>query len=178
MQTGFKALLLSSTLLLTICRSDAQAVYTATRSSRIQAGFGGLFLNPDYSGRPNQGIGVYVDDDFGRHFGIEAEAHFGGIIAPADVGENSYLIGPRINFRRANLNLYGKIMAGRGTITNQITQGASSFGIYAYGGGLEYRVGRKFNVRPIDVEAQVWPNFYPHGLSPIAITVGIAYVIF
>jgi hypothetical protein len=155
----------------------SQARYTATRSTRIQAGVAGMYLRNDYSEDANKGIVVYGDYDFSRWVGLEGEARWGGLISPDKIGENSYLAGPRVTYRRHQITGYGKIMVGRGTITNQFTTGASSFDLYAYGGGLEYKVGSKFNVRVIDGEFQKWPNFAPHTLSPVAISIGIAYVL-
>jgi hypothetical protein len=177
MHAGFR---ISAIFALLVCSwpSKGQAVYTATRSSRIQVGAGFLLLDPDYVGGWNRGISFYADDDFSHYFGIEADVHLGGISTPGNVAQNSYLIGPRLTYRRGKLLVYGKIMVGRGTITNQITKGASSYGIYAYGGGLEYRVGHRFNVRPVDVAVESWPNFYPHTLTPVAVTLGIGYIVF
>jgi hypothetical protein len=155
----------------------SQARYTATRSTRIQAGAGAMYLKSDYVDDGNQGVVVYGDYDFSRWIGLEAEARWGGIISPGKIGENSYLFGPRVTYRRHRITGYGKIMIGRGTITNQITQGASSFNLFAYGGGVEYKLGNKFNLRVIDGEYQKWPDFAPHTLSPVAISIGIAYIL-
>lgn len=162
--------------------AQGQALATATRTGTIQAGVAGMFLNNDYTARKNEGLVVYGDYDFARLFhlyvGAEAEARFGGLISPDDIGENSYLVGPRLSYRRRNLRVYGKILVGRGTIFHDspTNNTSSSFNLYAGGAGVEYRINR-FNIRLIDVEQQKWPNFEPNTLSPLAISVGVAYII-
>jgi hypothetical protein len=162
----------------------AQAVPTATGGAgAIQVGAGVLLLDPDYNPGFNKGLTGYADYDFMRHVGVEAEVHFGGIISPYDISENSYLVGPRFKYRRGKSTLYGKLMFGEATIKNQNLPSSSTnfnsangtnFGIYAFGGGIEYRIKRHYNLRG-DIEEQKWGNFEPHTLSPIAITIGVAY---
>ena len=155
----------------------AQAVYTATGNTRIQAGGGYLYLRTDYADRPTGGLTLWGDYDFNRLIGAEAEAHFGGIVSPEDIGENSYLVGPRFSYRRHKLTIYGKVMVGQGSISNQNLHSSSSYKMYAFGGGLEYKVTRKINIRAIDIEEQKWVHFQPNVLSPVAISIGAMYVI-
>ena len=155
----------------------AQDVYAAINNTRIQAGAGYLYLRNDYYDRPNGGLTAWADYDFSRFLGAEVEVHFGGIVSPDDIGENSYLLGPRLSYRRKHFTLYGKILVGRGSISNQNFHISSSYDIYAYGGGLEYKVTRRINLRAFDIEEQTWPHFFPHPLSPIAVSVGAMYVI-
>ncbi len=155
----------------------AQAVYTADRTARISVGAGGSYLNTDYAPKPTYGPSFFADIDFYRHLGLEAEGHFGGVISPDDIGENSYLAGPRVFLRRYRLTGYGKVMLGRGIITNQRYNLSSTYNLYAYGGGLEYRAARRLTVRAIDFEMQKWPSFPPNGLSPLVVTVGASYII-
>ena len=164
--------------------ATGQALPTAVKSGTIQAGGAVEYLNNDYSElHHNAGPVIYVDYDFLRvfhlHAGLEAEARFGGIYSPDDIGENTYLIGPRLSYRRGNLNIYAKVLVGRGTIFhNSATNNtSSSFNVFAGGGGVEYRVRQRFNIRFIDVEEQKWPNFEPNTLSPFALSAGVAYII-
>ena len=69
----------------------AQAKPTATTSGgEIQAGVGYLYLNTDYAPQKDQGLSAWADYDFNRYIGVEGLAHYGGIISPSDIGENSY----------------------------------------------------------------------------------------
>jgi hypothetical protein len=177
MKKWMEVLMGAAGLLILAPALHAQAAPSGFYRSHIQAGIGGMYLNNDYTDKGNKGLSIWGDYDFTHLIGVEVEAHFGGIITPDDIGENSYLVGPRIMYHRRKATVYGKIMLGRGTITNQLYNQSSSYNIIpAYGGGLEYRV-RHFNIRVVDVELQKWPDFEPNTLSPLAITVGLSYVI-
>jgi hypothetical protein len=155
----------------------AQAVYTAEQKTRIQAGGGVMSLNPDYTTGNVIGFSAWADYDFSKWVGVEFSAHLGEFITPGDITENSYLIGPRLTYRRHKLTAYGKVLIGRATITNQDFSLSSSYNIFAYGGGVEYRLLRKINIRVIDFELQSWPDFQPNALSPMAISIGASYII-
>jgi hypothetical protein len=171
-----------ASLLVLVPSMRAQATYTAERTSRIQAGGGLLYLNNDYNNnRTIYGASFWGDFDFSRHIGIEAEGHLGSFITPDDVNQTSYLIGPRFSYRRRRLNVFGKIMLGKGTLSTvrpTLRNTSTTYNIVpAYGGGLEYQYSRRLNIRVVDVEMQKWPDFEPHTLSPLAISVGFMYVI-
>ncbi len=155
----------------------AQAVYTAYRNTRFQAGVGFLYLTPDYGAGKVQGASFWADVDFRKWIGVEADVHIGSIITPGDIAEDTYLVGPRLMYHKRGFTAYGKFVGGRATITNQIFDVSSSYNAYAFGGGLEYRATRRINVRLIDFEAQKWPSFQPSALSPVAITIGASYII-
>ena len=160
----------------------AQAVPTATKSGTIEAGAGVTLLDPDYAPKNDGGVTAWVDGDFFHFYhvtiGVDIQLNFTGVIAPDDIGENSYLVGPRFSHRFfGKYQVYGKIDFGRGTISNQLYKTSSSFNIVpAFGGGVDYHLARHYNVRAEVVE-QKWPNFEPHTLSPITASVGVLYVI-
>ena len=163
-------------LLVLVSTLHAQAVPTGIRKSDIQVGAGVMILNNDYTDKDDKGISIWGDYDFNRLVGVEVEAHFGTIISPSDIGENSYLVGPRIMYHKRKFTVYGKLMLGRGSIIDQFHNTSSSYNIVpAYGGGLEYRVKERFNIRVVDFELQKWPDFEPNTLSPLAISVGLMY---
>lgn len=171
------ALGLASALLLAPSLLHAQANATAFRTTRIQAGAGLLYLNNDFTQTGDKGVSAWVDYDFSRYVGVEGEVHLGTIISPEDVGENTYLVGPRGSYRKGPFDIYAKLMFGRARIQNDFVGTSSTYNIYAYGGGLDYRVSHHFNIRVIDFEQQKWTAFKPHELSPIAISAGLMYII-
>jgi len=173
----YSLLFLVAGLLVVTPSLRAQADYTANKTSRVQVGAGYLFLKPDYVETNIQGISIWGDYDFLKHIGVEASVHLGTIITPSDINETSYMVGPRFLIHRRRLTGYAKFIFGRATITNTENNLSSSYNAYAFGGGAEYKISRKINIRAIDFELQKWPNFEPHTLSPIAITVGASYII-
>lgn len=178
MKHCFQALSGLASLILLAPMLHGQAAPAGIFRSHIQAGAGVMYLNNDYSERSAGGLSVWGDYDFTHLFGVEFEAHFGGLRTPDDIGENSYLVGPRIMYHRRRFTGYAKLMVGRATITNQIYNQSSSYNVLpAYGAGLEYRLSHKLNIRLVDFESQRWPDFEPHSLTPLAISVGLMYVI-
>ena len=170
-----------ASLIFLIPSMHAQAVPTATRSGDLQAGAGITYLNTDYAPMHNAGVSFWGDFDFLRFFhtviGVEGEGHLTGIDAPDDIGENSYMAGVRAVYKfHSKYQIVGKFMGGRATISNQLYNTSSSFNVYAYGGGLDYHIARKYKIRA-EVEEQKWPNFEPHTLSPITASIGVLYVI-
>jgi len=111
-----------------------------------------------------------------QHIGVEGDIHYASIITPDDVGEDSYLIGPRFVFNKKRFAPYAKVLFGVGTLNLQFdTQPHSKTSQFAYavGAGLDYKLTRSINIRAFDFEYQHWS--YLTGLTPIAMTVGVAY---
>jgi hypothetical protein len=158
--------------------AHSQASPTAERHGALQIGAGATYVSPDYGSKNDAGPTFFLDYDFTPHLGIEGTIHYTSIITPGDIGEDTYLVGPRYVFHHNRFRPYAKVLAGVGQINLQFDyaphQKYSKF-VYAFGGGLDYLVTRKINVRAIDFEYQQWPGMAPHGLSPYAITVGAAY---
>jgi hypothetical protein len=174
---------------LAVVSAHAQVVPAATsRTFSVSAGALGSMFQPDYAGlqiaqtSPNRlyGPGAYVDVHFSRWVQVEAEGHwlrFNQFHQPGDPtgnGESTYLIGPRIpivTFHR--ITPYGKFLVGMGTA--DFLTGGNAF-VLDYGGGVDYRLTRRFTLRAFDFEYQQWhltPTLYPYGGS-----VGLSYKIF
>ena len=181
MKTWLPSTLGLASLLLLLPSMHAQAVATATKTGSLEAGVGVTYLHNDYSPRHNGGITIWGDYDFLHYFhttiGADVQLNYTGLDSPDDIGENTYLIGPRFSHRfYEKYDLYGKVLFGRGTISYQIYNTSSSFNVYSFGGGLDYHVARHYNIRG-EVDEQKWPNFEPHTLSPITASVGVLYII-
>jgi len=158
--------------------AHSQALPTATGRGGFQAGGGYTIASPDYAQRKIQGFTLYGDLDLAYHYGVEAEYHYISLGTPTDIGENSFLIGPRFIYRHRRLSAYGKGMIGIGDLVIQNPNdnvghtGGTKFA-YALGGGVDYQVSHHFVVRPIDFEYQHWS--YESGLTPMVFTFGVAY---
>ena len=87
--------------------------------------------------------------------------------------------------RRSPLHPYGKFLAGYGNMDFPAGEAVNRTGapythdtrtLYSFGGGLEYRIMRKVEVRA-DYEYQFWPDFLGHttALNPNGASVGVLY---
>lgn len=158
--------------------SQGQAVPTASRAGIAQIGVGWSIANADYSPHKIQGISIYGTYDFARHWGIEGAIHRASSITPADIGEDSYLLGPRYVFRHGRFNPYAKALFGFGRFKYNFRDApdtAYTYKIYSFGGGLDIYLTRHINVRALDFEYQQWPGYPPNGLAPKVWTFGAAY---
>ena len=164
------------------------------RTLTVEAGGLGSVFQPDYAGHghaqtsPNRlyGIGAFVDVRVNRWVQLEAEGRwlrfnenyicsvnqFGQSVYCQN-GENSYLLGPRIApYTFHKFTPYGKVLGGAGS-GGFLT--ADTF-VLAFGGGVDYRLTRRFSLRCFDFEYQQWrvtPTLYPYGGS-----VGLSYRVF
>ena len=159
-------------------RAYSQASATASRLGTFQVGAGVTAAAPDYGTVYVKGVSAYADFDFREHLGVELAAHQASIITPTDIGEDSYLIGPRYFRTYGRLIPYAKLMIGIGRFDLQYDyapHSATSYLVYALGGGLDIRATQHINIRAIDFEAQRWPGYAANGLTPYVTTVGAAY---
>ena len=148
---------------------------------KLYAGTEGSMFQPDYAGRrvaeagPQAlyGVGGYVDADFTRWIQIEAEGRWLPFNQYKGNSESTYMIGPRvpiIEYKR--FKPYGKFLIGIGG--GNFLSGKVA-GI-AYGGGLEYRLSKKFTLRAFDFEYQNW--YGGTSLKPYGGSAGISYRLF
>ncbi|MGA3035480.1 MAG: outer membrane beta-barrel protein [Terracidiphilus sp.] len=160
----------------------AQVAPAATSGTfSVNAGGLGSVSQPDYAGEgiaqtsPNRlyGAGAYVDLRFNRWVTLEGEGRWLTFNEYLKINEKTYLVGPRIpigDFHR--FTPYGKVLVGMG---NGSFLTGHTF-VLAYGGGLDYRLSKRFTIRCADFEYQQWhvtPTIWPYGGS-----VGISYKVF
>jgi hypothetical protein len=162
--------------------AHAQAIPTATGNSHpLQIGAGYSFAMPDYSDRNIGGGTVYGTYNIWHRIGVEGDIHFVTLDTPTDLGETTYLIGPRYMYQRKRIQAYAKFLAGIGQFQHQagniyIPQSQMTYSAIAIGGGVDVSVHKHINVRAFDFEAQKWLSFTPHTLSPYVFTFGVAFV--
>lgn len=166
------------------CAQNAPSGYGRTFS--LTAGAMGSAFQPDYQGggvpdaSPNAlfGVGGYVDLQFSRWLGLEAEGRWLRFNQYADIHETDYLLGYRLpvqQLRFWKLTPYGKVMIGYGRMTFEYNQAHGRFTNIAYGGGLDMRTGGRLTIRPVDFEYQQWPNWLGTSLHPWGFSAGIGY---
>ena len=159
---------------------QAQALPTATRTP-VQIGVGFTLASPDYGERFIKGVSLFGDLGLPRRFSLEGDIHYVSLLTPTDIGENTFLLGPRYTvLHQDRFNAYVKAMAGIGRFVYQLgyfqQPHTDTFTALSFGAGMEYRASRHINIRAIDIELQKWPNYDPHTLSPFVVTFGAAYV--
>jgi hypothetical protein len=168
-----------------VSSASGQAVYTAKRASTIQAGGALLFLRTDYQGSV-QGYSGWADYNINRLVGFEVIGNSGSVRTPRDIAQKSIFVGPKITYHRNKIAVFGTISFGTAQIKSQrLPDSAYPYGTfthgnyfaYAFGGGVEYHLNRKVNLRPFAIQTEKWPDFEPHTLSPMSFTFGASYVI-
>ncbi len=162
--------------------AHAQATPTATGNAHhFQVGGGYTFASPDYATTNIGGGTVYSTLDLWHGIGAEGDIHFITLHTPTDLGETTYLIGPRYMVQRKRIQAYAKFLGGIGHFQHQagniyIPQSDMTYSAIAMGGGVDVRVHKHINVRAFDFEAQKWLSFTPHTLSPYVYTFGVAFI--
>jgi hypothetical protein len=163
----------------------AQVAPPAFKSS-FSLSAGGMtsaFQFRDVMGVPDKtgGVGAYVDLNLLHGVGVEAEGRWQRFYVWQGIHRDNYLIGPRLQFRPFwRMRSYLKVLGGFTDIGFGACGGSGRFGTVAFGGGLDFRLARRINVRVLDAEYQLeqWSaSPRPHSM-PYGVSVGIAYRIF
>jgi Outer membrane protein beta-barrel domain len=140
----------------------------------VGGGASGYYIQ--YGQVKNLGITAYVDADTVRRFGIEAEGRWLEFHQTNEIHADTYLVGPRYHFNANRFQPYVKGLAGIGHFTFPYNYAHGSYFVIAPGGGLDYRLGRRWSVRA-DFEYQFWPQFTFGAMSSGGATVGVRYLI-
>ncbi|MGB8261580.1 MAG: outer membrane beta-barrel protein [Terracidiphilus sp.] len=197
-----------------------QVVPSATgRAVSLTVGGIGSLFQPDYLGGFKaestgnslrygiDGIGVFADVRFTRWIQLEAEARWlefnknaAQSEAATEVGEDTYLAGPRVRLHRfGRFTPYAKGLFGFGRTSLNPALTAQpgfpngfkgNFGSFAmaFGGGVDYRMTKHISVRLADFELQQWmmnfkvlstpPRSYSPTPHPYGVSVGVSYRVF
>lgn len=167
-----------------LARSQAAPSAYASQTYLSAGGIGSVF-QPDYKGGgvPNSstpliGIGGYVDAQFSRWFGLEAEGRWLRFHQFADIHEDNYLLGYRLPVTQLSFGSftpYGKVLFGYGTMNFEYGEAHGRFANIAMGGGLDMRTSGRLILRPVDFEYQDWPNWIGTPLHPWGVSAGIGW---
>jgi hypothetical protein len=169
-----------SLMLFGVKPASAQALPTATGpGTYISAGLELSGFQQDYGRRYIGGEGVFVDANLFRRIGIEAEVRLLNAHTSEDVKQQTYLIGPKISTNAHAFRPYIKLLAGRGHLNFPFHYATGSYLVVAPGAGLDWHLGQsRFNVRVIDFEYQIWPQFTFGELHPYGASAGVSYNLF
>jgi opacity protein-like surface antigen len=124
------------------------------------------------------GITAFFDADSARRIGIEGEGRWLEFHESASVHAETYMIGPRYHFDIGRFQPYVKGMVGFGEFNFPYNFAHGSYLLVAAGGGVDYRLSRRWSVRLADVEYQNWPQFTFGSMTSVGVSAGIRYRIF
>ncbi len=156
--------------------SLGQAIESADRG-RV-SGWAGVSVSQYYFqyGESSQtGISGFIDIDTARRLGFEAEARRLVYHRAAQMRVDTYLIGPRYHVNAGRFQLYAKGLFGNGRFSFPNSYAHGNYYVVSAGGGVDYRLSRRFSLRIADMEYQRWPSFTFGPLSSIGASAGIRY---
>lgn len=156
-------------------------VAPAAFKSPISLTAGGMVsaFEPDYIPNKLAGVGAYVDLNIFHGIGIEAEGRWQHIHETYGISQDNYLIGPRVKVLHIwRAQPYVKALGGFSNMNFEDNIAHGRFTTVAFGGGIDIKVTRRWSVRAIDAEYQIWPKFLGSNLQPYGASVGIGYRIF
>jgi len=158
----------------------AQVAPTAFKSP-ISLTAGGMVsaFHPDYIPNKLAGVGVYVDLNLFHGIGLEAEGRWQRIHEAYGISQDNYLIGPRMKILHVwRAQPYVKALGGFSNMKFEDNIAHGRFTTVAFGGGIDINLTRRWSVRAIDAEYQLWPSFLGGHLQPYGASAGIGYRIF
>jgi hypothetical protein len=137
-------------------------------------------FDPDYIQNKLVGLGAYADLNIFHGIGIEGEARWQRFHETDGISQDNYLIGPRVKLPLHIWRVTPYVKGLGGFTEMNFGPGLESgrFTTLAFGGGVDIKVTRRWSIRPVDFEYQVWPYFGDQTLSPYGVTAGIGYRIF
>ena len=159
--------------------AQAQALPAASRAP-IEVGAAFSFASPDYNQTYVKGISAYGGFGLTRRLYAVGEFNDDNLLTPGKLGETTALAGIRYSVSlQDRANIYAKVLGGVGWIdfkSPAFPPHTDTSGVFAFGGGINFRLSGRWSVRCIDLEEQLWPGYPPHGLNPVVVSMGITYM--
>jgi hypothetical protein len=157
----------------------AQALPTATApGAYISVGTTYSFFESGYGQQKVEGGGIYVDINPMRAAGIEAEGRWLRQGRSPSMSESTYLVGPRVQFRRGPYTPYVKTLIGLAYFGFPYDTARGRYFAIAPGAGVDLMLGNDLKIRLIDIEYQQLPQFTFGTISPYGISFGVSYRVF
>jgi opacity protein-like surface antigen len=182
---GLRLICRMAALAAALVAARAQVVPSATgpgHSLWVGGAYSNINASFPYAGNQRLwGITGFADYNVKGHIGVEAETNFLRFNSFYGETEDNYLAGGRYLVERfGKFQPYGKFLVGLGKIQYPFSIGSGTYLALAPGGGLNYRLSRRFSLRA-EYEYQMWPgspnftNEPAHELTPNGFHAGIAY---
>jgi opacity protein-like surface antigen len=159
-------------------RGGAASLWVGAEYGSFKAGF------PVDSTVKLSGVGAFATYNWNRHYAMEMHARFLNLNSWYGETEQDYLAGPRYTFLRGEkLRPFALFQVGFVKIQYPFLIGTGTSFAMAPGGGVEYRLGRKWSVRGA-YELQILtnsPDFTDEPkfrIRPNGATMGISYRLF
>lgn len=156
-------------------RGGVQSLWVGAEYASFQAGF------PVGSSFRMNGIGGFVNYNWNHQVGIEGHVRILNLNTWNGESQQDYLAGPRYTFLHSNkLRPYAAFQLGMVHIQYPFSMGSGNSFALAPGGGLEYRLSRKWSVRGA-YEFQIlrntpsFTNEPQFSVKPSGFTGGISY---
>lgn len=179
MNTAKIVLLVSIAWVVGCQQGNAQALPTATApGAYISVGTTYSLFDSGYGQQKVIGTGIYTDINPARPVGIEAEGRWLKQSQSPNIRQSTYLIGPRVQFRRGPYTPYVKTLVGLSHFEFPYDMARGRYFVIAPGAGVDLMLGNDLKIRLIDVEFQQWPQFTFGTINPYGISFGVSYRVF
>ena len=145
-------------------------------SISIGAGYSAYHL--EYGQRWLGGAQVWGDANVFWRTGLEFEAR--QLRQNQDLRTNAatYLVGPRVSLRPGRIEPYVKLMVGAGHLNFPYSYARGEYFVASGGAGVDLHLGRRLNVRLIDLQYQDWPKFTFGSMDSYGISSGISFTVY
>lgn len=159
-------------------RGGAASLWVGAEYANLKAGF------PRDSTVRLGGIGGFATYNWNRHYALEVHARFLNMNSWYGETEQDYLAGPRYSFLRGEkLRPFAAFQVGMVRMKYPFEIGTQSYFALAPGGGVEYRLNRKWSVRGAYefqklLNSPNYTNEPKSGIQPNGFTAGVSYRIF
>jgi hypothetical protein len=144
----------------------------------VSAGATGTGYYVQYGERKMAGITGFVDADTRRRLGIEAEGRWIEFNQSANVHAETYSIGGRYHFNLGRFQPYAKGLVGFGDFNFPYNLATGRYLVVTAGGGVDFRLSRRIQLRAVDIEYQDWPQFTFGNMTTLSGSVGLRVRVF
>jgi hypothetical protein len=160
--------------LLWMPRVSAQVTPSADRGGlHLAAGGTASGYYVQYGQRDMVGVAGFVDIDSRRRLGAEAEGRWAEFRQTADVHVETYSAGVRYHFEFGRFQPYTKALAGEGEFNFPYNYARGNYLVVTGGGGVDYRLNQRIQIRAADFEYQDWPQFTFGAMTAFSVSAGI-----